>query len=168
VKVKSATPSRYAIGALCVAALLGSGCRGRGRDEAAAGFSPRHPEKASSSSSIFPPFVSLSFDEALLRARTEKKLVFVDLTASWCGWCTKMDEDVFPDARVKEALGAFVPIRVDTDTAGGRALANQHGVRGLPAFLVVDADGALVGRFDGYLPATSFLARLARVSKRSG
>lgn len=114
------------------------------------------------------PFVSLSFDEALAKARAEKKLVFVDLSAEWCSYCTQMDEDVFPDARVKSALLAYIPIKLDTDTAGGRAVANRYRVNGLPAFLLVDGDGALVGRFGGYVSVESFLRSLTRVSGSRG
>ena len=151
----------------CVGALLaGGGCRGR--DEAASRrglCSINHSKKSSSSSLSSLPFVSLSFDEALGRARAEKKLVFVDLSADWCSYCTRMDEDVFPDARVKSALLTYVPIKLDTDTAGGRAVANRYRVNGLPAFLLVDGDGELVGRFDGYVPVEPFLAKLSRASR---
>lgn len=106
------------------------------------------------------PFTSLSLDEALVQARAQKKLVFVDLSADWCHWCTKMDEDVFPDGRVKAALEEFVAIKVDTDTRGGRSVANRYQVSGLPAFLVLDADGQVVRHFDGYLPVEAFLFKL--------
>lgn len=99
-----------------------------------------------------------------MQARTERKLVFVDLYADWCGWCTKMDEDVFTDARVKSALLGYVPIKVNVDVGGGRDVASRYRVNGLPAFLVLNGEGRLVGRFDGYLSAETFLARLGRSS----
>ena len=116
-----------------------------------------HPSKKSPSSL---PFIALSLDEALVRARAERKLVFVDLSADWCHWCTKMDEDVFPDERVKTALTEFIAIRVDTEKRGGRSVASRYRVNGLPAFLVLDANGDVVRRFDGYLPVDVFLRKL--------
>ena len=98
----------------------------------------------------------------------EKKLVFVDFSAAWCSWCTKMDEDVFPDARVKAALLEFVPIQLDTDNAGGHAVAARYRVNGLPAYLLVNGNGELVGQFDGYMPVDVFLARLRRTSGAGG
>ena len=127
-----------------------------------AGRSPSSPsEEISSSPSL--PFVPLSFDEALAKARAENKLVLVDVYTDWCGWCTKMDRDVFADARVQAALLGFVPIRVNADK-GGRGVAARYRVRGLPTFLVVDADGTVVRRFEGYLPVDAFLSRLGPAS----
>lgn len=155
--------------AVLAAGLFGGfGCRGRDEAAGPAGSTLNHSKTSSSPSSSPLPFVSLSFDEALIRARAEKKLVFVNLSAEWCSWCTRMDEDVFPDARVKAALLDFVPVRVDTDKGGGRAVANRYRVRGLPAYLVLNGDGELVGRFDGYLPVEPFLAKLSRASGGGG
>jgi len=125
-----------------------------------------HSEEISSSPSL--PFVPLSFDDALAKARADGKLVLVDVYADWCTWCTKMDEDVFTDARVQAALRDFVPIKVNADKGGGRAVVSRYRVEGLPAFLVVNGDGELVGRVDGYVPAAAFLARLGRFSGRRG
>ncbi len=93
--------------------------------------------------------------------------MFVDLYADWCGWCTRMDEDVFSDTRVQTALLGYVPIKVDVER-GGRSVAARYRVSGLPTFLVVNGDGALVGRFDGYMAVDTFLARLGRSSGTRG
>jgi thiol:disulfide interchange protein len=166
-KVKKAAVRACVLVAMFLAVLLeGSGCRAR-EEEAASVKSPQDHSQKSFSSSLS-PFVSLSFDEALERARTEKKLVFVDFSAAWCSWCTKMDEDVFPDARVKAALLEYVPIQLDTDNAGGRAVAERYRVNGLPAYLLVNGNGELVAQFDGYMPVDVFLARLRRTSGAGG
>ncbi|MBK9063091.1 MAG: thioredoxin family protein [Acidobacteria bacterium] len=154
-------------GVLIAFAVAATGCRGREEGASPAG-EPLDHSKKSSSSSLSLPFVALSFDEALARARAEKKLVFVDLYADWCTWCTKMDEEVFVEPRVQKALLAFVPIKVDTDKSSGRAVANRYRVAGLPAYLVVNGDGELVARFDGYLPVEAFLRKLGRTAGGSG
>lgn len=162
-KVKRGTILAGALAALTGALLLaGGGCRGRDEAASPSNTPPDHSQKSSSSS--FLPFVSISFDEALERARAENKLVFVDVYADWCTWCSKMDEDVFIDSRVQAALLAFVPIKVDADKGGGRSVANRYRVRGLPAYLLVDGDGNVVGRFDGYWPVEPFLAKLGRAA----
>src|SRR5204862_6632909 len=37
-----------------------------------------------------PPFATV-----LAKARAEKKVVFVDFTTEWCGWCKKLEQDTF-------------------------------------------------------------------------
>jgi thiol:disulfide interchange protein len=166
-KVKRETVLAGTLAALTgVLLVAGSGCRGRDEAASPSNTPPDHSQKSSSSSSL--PFVSISFEEALERARAEKKLVFVDVYADWCTWCSKMDEDVFIDSRVQKALLDFVPIKVDTDKGGGRAVANRYSVKGLPAYLLVDGDGNVVGRFDGYLPVDAFLLKLGRASGGRG
>jgi thiol:disulfide interchange protein len=168
-KVKRGTAFVHAVVALFSAALLfaGSGCRERKEMASPAGEPPDHSKKSPLSPASL-PFAPLSFDEALAKARAEKRLVFVDVYADWCTWCTKMDEDVFTDARVKTALLAYVPIKVDVDRGGGHGLASRYGVEGLPAFLLVNGNGELVGRLDGYFPAGEFLQRLGRFSGPRG
>lgn len=145
-------------------ALMGAagGCS-RADDEASpvAGGSRDHSQDAR-------PFVSLSFDDALVRARSEKKVVLVDVYADWCGWCTKMDRDVFADARVQSALLGFVPIRVNAEKGDGRSVASRYRVNGLPTFLLVNGDGELIGRFEGYLPVEAFLQKLDPASGARG
>ncbi len=148
-------------------ALCAPGCSGRHEDSSAPPAAQEHSQKSSSSSSLSLPFSSLTFDEALVRARAERKLVFVDVAADWCGWCTRMDEDVFSNAQVQRALLEYIPIKVDADR-GGRKVAVRYRVTGLPAFLVVNGDGEVVGRFDGYMSADAFLERLGRSSGARG
>jgi thiol:disulfide interchange protein len=168
-KVKRAIGRAWALTAFLAGVLAGApGCSGRHEDSSTSPAARDHSQGSSSSSSLSLPFSSLTFDEALVQARAEKKLVFVDLYADWCGWCTKMDLDVFTDARVKSALLGYVPIKVNVEVGGGRDVASRYRVNGLPAFLVLNGDGQLVGRFDGYLPAETFLARLGRSSGARG
>ena len=51
-------------------------------------------------------FQHLTFDEALAKAKAEKKLVFVDCYTTWCGPCKMMTTKIFP---MKEAGEFFNP-----------------------------------------------------------
>jgi uncharacterized protein YyaL (SSP411 family) len=49
-------------------------------------------------------------------AAKERKLVLLDLTASWCHWCHVMDQTTYSDPDIIQTINAmFVPVRVDID-----------------------------------------------------
>jgi len=53
---------------------------------------------------------------AFKRAKTEDKLIFLDLTAIWCHACHVMDETTYVNAQVVGLLNSsFIPVRVETD-----------------------------------------------------
>jgi thioredoxin-related protein len=105
-------------------------------------------------------FASGTFEEALSRARSEKKLLLVDVYTDWCGWCKKLDREVFADSRVAEATKGLVAVRVNAED-GGEEVARKFGVRGYPTVLFVDGKGNLVKRIDGYVDVAEMLRVLA-------
>ena len=102
------------------------------------------------------------FEAAKAKAAKEKKLVLIDFSGSdWCGWCKKMDKEVFAqDKFVKEASRKFVLVMVDSPrdksvlSALARKqngeLAKKYDVRGFPTVVIVDSDGNEVARHSGY------------------
>lgn len=129
-----------------------------------ASFDPNPSAGAGSRGGV--AFVSGTYKQALERARTENKLVMVDLYADWCGWCTKLDTEVFADARVAAALGAVISIKLDADREG-QSVAEAFRVSGLPTILFLDGTGKLVKRLDGYLDADQMIAVAGALPKGS-
>ena len=96
------------------------------------------------------------YDAALKRAAAENKLVLADFSGSdWCGWCKKLDKEVFDTEEFRKgATNEYVLLMVDTpqdqELLSEKAkkqnpkLVEKYKVRGFPTVLVLDAKGGVV------------------------
>ncbi len=82
--------------------------------------------------------------------------MMIDVYATWCGPCQKLDKDVFPDAGVRAEAAEYVAIKVDGETPTGERLRERYHVVGYPTVLFLDPSGAEIDRVFGYLPAGEF------------
>ena len=103
-------------------------------------------------------FQNLSFKEILAKAKSEKKLVFIDAYAVWCGPCKMMEKNIFPLPAVKDYYNAnFINARFDMEKGEGRDLAVKYGIRSYPSFLFLNGDGEVVMKNLGYMGENDFL-----------
>ncbi len=95
------------------------------------------------------------FEAAREKALAEQKPILVDFTGSdWCGWCIKLDEEVFSQSAFQQyAAAELVLVEIDFPRnktqsdelkAQNRALAEKYGVRGFPTILLLSPEGALI------------------------
>ena len=96
------------------------------------------------------------YDAALERAAAENKLVLADFSGSdWCGWCKKLDKEVFDTEQFRSlATNEYVLLMVDSPQDEGLLsakakkqnpkLVEKYKVRGFPTVLVLDAKGEVV------------------------
>ena len=96
------------------------------------------------------------FEAAKIKAAAENKAILIDFTGSdWCGWCIKLDQEVFSQDEFKAyAEESLVLVEIDfpKDTskipAGvaekNEALAKKFGIRGFPTILILSPEGKLV------------------------
>ena len=114
--------------------------------------------------------------QALIQAKTGKKLVLMDFTGSdWCGWCMKMDKEVFDTAEFKQyAKDNVVLVEVDfpkkqylpaATVAQNDLLQKKYGVQSFPTLVVLDGDGKMLKTFGGYQQggAAAFIAELQKL-----
>lgn len=103
-----------------------------------------------------------NFEKAKAEAKKGNQLILADFTGSdWCGWCIKLDEEVFSKKEFKDYVkDKFVLLELDFPRqkkipadikAQNEKLAKEYGIRGFPTVLVLDADGKVVEQL-GYMP----------------
>ena len=115
------------------------------------------------------------YDKALAQAKAGKKMVLLDFTGSdWCGWCIKLDKEVFSKPEFKTyAKDNLVLVEVDFPQGKQQAknlkeqnekLQKEFGVQGYPTIIVLNAEGKKVGQL-GYMKGgpTAFLAELDKL-----
>ena len=108
-------------------------------------------------SPLFTHFLSAFGFVALLaaKARAENKPLLVDFTGSdWCGWCIRLDEEVFSQSAFQAyAAAELVLVEIDFPRrktlsaelkAQNEALAQQYGIRGFPTILLLSPEGELI------------------------
>ena len=113
-----------------------------------------------------------NYQDGWEKAKAEKKHMFVDFTATWCGWCKRLEATTFSVPEVAKQLNEdFVPVKVwekSTDTAlidgykiSERDLAKREfRVTGYPSLWFVSPKGARIGPAGGYVDAQTMLKYL--------
>jgi thiol:disulfide interchange protein len=117
-------------------ALLAPGCS---REKAS-------PAKASAASQERIAWAA-SYDQAVAKAKEEGKPLMVDVMASWCGVCKKLDTQIWTREDVAKVSEGFVAAKVDGDKYPD--LKQKLVVSGYPTTLFLTADGKELGRVRG-------------------
>jgi len=103
-------------------------------------------------------FEDSDFATILAKAKTEKKLVFLDAYAAWCGPCKLMEKNVFTDKTVSDFYNQnFINAHFDMEKGEGPSLAAKYGIRSYPTLLFLNGEGEIVGKELGYMQTQQFL-----------
>lgn len=119
-----------------------------------------------------------SLEEATKVAQEQGKDILVDFTGSdWCGWCTKLHDEVFGTEEWKKAASKkYVMVildfprnkQLDKEVKEYNAkLQREYGIQGFPTILVLDSNGKIYAK-TGYQPggAKKYLAHLEEFAGR--
>jgi len=110
----------------------------------------------------------LTWDAGLRQAEESGRPILVDVYTDWCGWCKRMDREVYSRADVREALTRrFVPVKLNAESKGAvtyqaqklteRGIAAKFKVSGYPTTIFLASNGDHLVNAPGYLPADRFL-----------
>ncbi|RYG42475.1 thioredoxin family protein [bacterium] len=101
-----------------------------------------------------------NYDQALKLSKKTGKPILVDFTGSdWCGWCIRLDKEVFSTPEFKAwAKKKVILLSLDFPDAKPQSaalkkqndsLARKYQVQGYPTILFLDAKGKKIGSY-GY------------------
>lgn len=99
-----------------------------------------------------------TWNEALAAAKKQKKLIFVDAYAVWCGPCKYMSNNVFPDAAVGEYFNKnFISYKFDMEKGEGPEFSGKYQITAYPTLLFINGAGEVVYRQMGARDANGFI-----------
>jgi protein disulfide-isomerase len=118
-----------------------------------------------------------NYTKAAAQAKAENKLLLLDFTGSdWCGWCIKLNKEVFSQPEFKEyAAKNLVLMEVDFPQtkqlpanvkSQNARLQSQYKIEGYPTIIVLNGQGKKVGEL-GYQEGgpKAFIAALDKLKK---
>jgi thiol:disulfide interchange protein len=109
----------------------------------------------------------VSVSEAPALAKAERKRIFYEFSAAWCGPCKLMNQEVFNDPKLAALLNErFIAVRVvdrrredGSNTPDVEELQDRFHVQAFPTIVVSDADGVSQANMVGY-PGRDAVAQL--------
>ena len=118
------------------------------------------------------------YGEAIRDAKTSGKKILVDVYTVWCGWCKRMDRDVYAREDVIRALsGSFELVKLNAESAAQhvvdsvayseKEIATGFGVTGYPTTIFLNSEGEGITVIPGYVKAEQFLDVLEYISKEA-
>jgi len=99
--------------------------------------------------------------EALVKARAQNKLVFVDCYTEWCGPCKEMARTVFKEDSIADFFNStFVNVQLDMEKGEGKPAVAKYKIGAYPSFLLLNGSGEVVYKFIGAMPSGEFMAKI--------
>lgn len=111
-------------------------------------------------------FVKGSLSEVMQKAKSEHKLLMVDVLTDWCKWCVELDNKVYSNPKVYEFANANqINYKIDAEKGEGVEFAKKYKIKGYPTVLFLDGDGNEIDRVYGYYPAKDFYEMMVDFNK---
>lgn len=115
---------------------------------------------------------NLHWKDILIKAKTEKKYIFVDCYTTWCGPCKYMTKEIFPKPEVGKFYNEnFINVGLQIDTTVGdneeikfqyedaTFIKNKYPISGYPTYLFFNPDGELVHKNLGSSDEKEFILK---------
>lgn len=108
-------------------------------------------------------FTNTAWKEVLKRAKAEKKIIFLDAYASWCGPCKVLQKRVFTQKAVGDYYNnRFINVKMDMEKGEGPALSQLYPLEAYPTLLFIDGNGRVVKKVVGAPQSADELINIAK------
>jgi len=108
-----------------------------------------------------------SYNDGVTLARTQNKKLLIDVYTDWCGWCKKMDSEVYSDENIRTLVADhFIAVKlnaessnsvtVGTDQLDEAGVARAMGVTGYPTTVFLESGAGPITKISGYMEAKEF------------
>ncbi len=90
------------------------------------------------------------YQGALQQARVEQKKIFLDIGATYCSLCKRIETKILNHPQVQAQLQRFIPVYIDATNARSEpyvTLQALYSILGLPTLLLINYDGTLIKRW---------------------
>jgi len=93
------------------------------------------------------------------QAKSEGKLVFVDVYTDWCGYCKKLDKEVYTNPDLIDYFEAnFINVKFDAETEFGYGKASEFAIDGYPTLLFLTDEEQVFEQIGGFVPVPTLMA----------
>lgn len=108
-------------------------------------------------------FEKIPLSEALIKAKSQNKIVFVDCYTQSCLPCKTMDKLVFSLDSVADFFNSsFINVKMDMMSDEGGIYMKKYKVGAFPTFLLLDYQGNIVYKFVGGKSADVFMSEIRK------
>lgn len=108
------------------------------------------------------------FDDGIKQAKKQNKKVMIDIYTNWCGWCKKLDKEVYANKNVSKYLSDnYISIKLNAESGKkinfkGKEYTEQQlaaalGATGYPTIVFLKSNADLITKLGGYVESERFL-----------
>lgn len=105
---------------------------------------------------------SESWDAARMEAQRSGRRILAYFTGDYCGWCRVMEKETFRDAEVAGLSRQYICVKLNVGKGENLRLADEYRIDTIPRTLIFTAEGQVIDRRTGYVPAPDYATWLTK------
>lgn len=96
-------------------------------------------------------FTDAAWKDILKKAKAEKKIIFLDAYAEWCGPCKMLQKQVFTKKNVGDLYNIkFINVKMDMEKGEGLVLSEIYPLEFYPTLFFIDGNGRVLKKIHGF------------------